>query len=342
MSVWVVRAGRQGQFEQLALDIDSVVVGWRKLPDLSGVGSRQSVEELVQAAYPDNGPVRVRHHAAQLWTLKERIKQGDLVVLPLRRRTAIALGRVKGSYCYRTDLSEEVHHTRPVQWIRTDVPRTHFDRDLLNSFGAMQTVFRIQKENAESRILAIAAGEYEIARTPIYAEGDDEGEASLDGVLDLAQAARDELLDAVCRRFQGHAMADLVDAVLRAQGYQTRVSPPGPDGGVDVLAGRGALGLDAPRLCVQVKSGRAPVGVRVLRELGGVVRRFGADQGLLVSWGGFTGSVLAEAAAGFFSVRLWDAGDLLDAVLAHYDELPRDVQALLPARRVWTLVHESP
>ena len=38
----------------------------------------------------------------------------------------------------------------------------------------------------------------------------------------------------------------------------TKLSPPGPDGGIDIFAGRGPFGLDAPRLCVQVKSQNSP------------------------------------------------------------------------------------
>ena len=59
------------------------------------------------------------------------------------------------------------------------------------------------------------------------------------------------------------------------------VSPPGADGGVDILAGKGPLGFDPPRLVVQVKSQDAPVDVGVLRELQGVMHQFNADQ---ASW----------------------------------------------------------
>jgi len=38
------------------------------------------------------------------------------------------------------------------------------------------------------------------------------------------------------QHFKGHALADLV-AALTVRGYHTRKSPPGTDGGVDILAG---------------------------------------------------------------------------------------------------------
>jgi Restriction endonuclease len=56
-------------------------------------------------------------------------------------------------------------------------------------------------------------------------------------------------------RFHGHAPAQLVGEILQAEGFFTQVSPAGPDGGVDILAGQGSMGFDGSRLAVQVKSG---------------------------------------------------------------------------------------
>ena len=59
-----------------------------------------------------------------------------------------------------------------------------------------------------------------------------------------------------------------------AEGWVTKFSPPGADGGVDILAGRGSLGLEAPRLCVQVKSQPSPADVTIYRTpLGGIIAR---------------------------------------------------------------------
>src|SRR5437764_48059 len=105
-----------------------------------------------------------------------------------------------------------------------------------------------------------------------------------------------------------------------ATGYTTLLSPPGPDGGVDIIAGRGAMGFEHPRLCVQVKSSSGPVNVEVLRSLHGTMKNFSAEQGLLISWGGFNDKVRAEARSQFFSIRLWDSGVLIQALLELYEK----------------------
>ena len=85
----------------------------------------------------------------------------------------------------------------------------------------------------------------------------------------------------------------------------------------------------------------APVDVGVLRELQGVMSCFGADQGLIVSWGGFKESVLREARQQYFRMRLWDSGDVIAALAEHYDRLPDAMQAEIPMKQIWTLVVEE-
>jgi restriction system protein len=133
----------------------------------------------------------------------------------------------------------------------------------------------------------------------------------------------------------------LVDALLRATGYTTAVAPPGPDGGVDIVAGRGPMGFDSPRLCVQVKSSHGPVNVELIQRLHGSMKSVGADQGLFVSWGGFNSKVPTEERTQFFTIRLWDSGDLIENLLENYERLSPDIQAELPLKRIWVLVHED-
>jgi restriction system protein len=71
------------------------------------------------------------------------------------------------------------------------------------------------------------------------------------------------------------------------------------------------------------------------------MKDFGAEQGLLVSWGGFKRSVLSEARRAFFEIRLWDAGNLVEEVQQHYDQFPEGLKAELPLKRIWTLVQED-
>lgn len=339
MAVWMVRAGRNGEREDLATSDNVVVIGWDELPDLSGVQSREDVEQLMREHHPDAKPRALVNWSSQVWSFVGRIKSDDLVVLPLKTRSAVAVGRPSDGYEYRPDNPPGARHVRPVTWIRDDIPRTAFDQDLLYSLGALPTVCQIRSNNAEERIRAIAEGK-PVPFTPQAQMGSSvEDDAS--ETVDLAAFAQDQIRSFIGQRFKGHGLSRLVDEILQVQGYRTELSPPGPDGGVDIIGGKGAMGFEAPRLVVQVKSSDGPADVRVLRELQGVMRNFGADRGLLVSWGGFKTSVYAEARKLFFEIRLWDADDLIEALAETFEQLPDDLQAELPLKRVWTLVLEE-
>lgn len=341
MAVWVVRAGRHGERQTFALEHDVVVAGWTEIGDLSRFRSREELEEAFRRAAPDAKPGKIANHTGQLWAFAKRIEVGDLVVLPLKGQDAIAIGRVTGPYKFQPDFPPDARHTRPVEWLVKDMPRGRFDQDILYSFGAFMTVCQIQRNNAEERIRAVLEGRKPSAVVSQISEAETEYEAEAAIQVDFEQQAATQIRTFIGQKFAGHRLAALVNAVLEAQGYKTLVSEPGPDGGVDIQAGRGPLGFDAPRLCVQVKSGDQQQDVKVVRELKGVMSDHGAEQGLFVAWGGFRRTVLAEARRAFFEIRLWDAGDLVAAVLQHYDQFSDDLKADLPLKRLWALVPED-
>jgi restriction system protein len=339
MSVWLVRAGRNGEREDFALENSVAVIGWDELPDLAQVKSREKLAELIQQSYPDQRKMAVANYVGQVWAFRGRIEKGDLIVLPLKIRSMIAIGMCAGPYKYEPANPPGSLHTRSVEWVREDIPREAFGKDLLYSFGAFMTVCQIKRNNAEERIRAVLAGK-EDPLVSTVGTAPEEPEDIL-SAPDLEQYAADQIRQYIARKFKGHELSQVVAQVLRAEGYQLEVSPPGPDGGVDILAGRGTMGFDEPRLCVQVKSVSAPVDAKVFRELRGVMEDRGADQGLLVSWSGFTRPAVEEARRQFFRVRLWDAGTLVDKVLDNYEKLSEELRAELPLKRIWALVSEE-
>jgi restriction system protein len=293
----------------------------------------------MRETYPDSQPKTLFQWTGQMWAFLNRIAVGDLVALPLKSRSAVAIGRVTGPYVRLAGTPADASHARPVKWLRTDIPRSEFDQDILYSMGSTLTVFQVSRNDAEARVKAMLEGK--VMPAPVVAPTDEVGDTSPLLPPDLQQYAADQLTDFIRRKFKGHALARLVGEILVAQGYKVEVSQPGADGGVDVIAGTGPMGFDSPRLAVQVKSSDSPADVSVLRELHGVMPRFGATHGLIVSWGGFKESVLREARPLYFQIRLWDAGDLVTALQETYEKLSPELQAELPLKRLWVLVEEE-
>ena len=146
-----------------------------------------------------------------------------------------------------------------------------------------------------------------------------------EGLTDLEQLAKDQIAKYLIRRFKGHGMARLVEAILQAQGYSTYRSPEGPDKGIDILAAPGPMGFGKPRVCVQVKTGDSPVDRPTLDQFIGTMQNVNADQGLLVSWGGFKSSVDKEIPSQFFRVRLWDQDSIIEELIQNYDKLDEEI-----------------
>ena len=103
---WTVRGGENGEREQAALDEGLIILGWEELgEDLSHVGSRDDLSALLRAAYPADGPRTIDNWAYQLWQFLKVMQIGDLVVMPRKHKSVIAIGRVIGNYQYRSNVN---------------------------------------------------------------------------------------------------------------------------------------------------------------------------------------------------------------------------------------------
>ena len=345
MTLWGVRSGKYGEREALALEKEWAIIGWEDMPDLSAFADREALRQQLLATYHEEKAKTLSNWESQLWPFAHVMAEGDPVVMPLKQRSAFALGRIKGPYIFRDQGSEQLH-TRPVEWIR-EVPRSALAQDLQHSFGAFLTVFQVYRNNAEQRVKVVMAGKADPAfssTVPTSAQAK-LPEAPVPGVAasdeanttDIEQTAEDAIRFRIATVFKGHKLAALVGALLETEGYKAVISPPGADGGVDILAGKGPLGFDAPRLVVQVKSQDSAVDVSVLRELQGVMRQYNADRGLLVAWGGVTKALSREAQRLFFEIRIWDSGDVIRTLQQNYDNVSETLRADLPLKRICAL-----
>lgn len=344
MRLWMIRLGKFGEQELHALETGELVTGWN-LGDISGAESREAILPVLKAAYADQKPGTLKNWAVQLNQFKNVAEPGDLVVTPLKTTGQIAIGRLEPGYSH----SAEGNPVRRVTWLRTDLARGAMKQDLLFSLGASQTVCEIWRNGAAERFAAAAGngidpGQVGSSKTPSSAPPrpqDDAEEGVEDAGINLAVLARDQIEKRVSSHFAGHGFTYLIAAILQAQGYQTNVSPAGPDRGIDIVAGQGPLGLSGQKLVVQVKSGDIVADQPTLQGLLGCINDVRADHGLLVSWSGFTPPVRKRVNELYFRVRLWGRDEILDALFASYDQLPAEIRAEIPLRQIWSLVPED-
>ena len=348
---WTVRTGRSGERTEWAFANSVIGGGWNHIMDLTGFASKEALREYLADGVWEGSVNKIANYTGQLWTMSKRIQTGDFMVLPVRSAAQIAIGRVTGPY--RFDAQEpdpSKRHQIPVEWLKTDIPKSQVKQDLLYQLGSALTVFEIKNNDAPYRLEQILAGNVDPGVRGSFPNHSTVSSTALDeqesvseetAVFDIEELARDDITRLLQQEFKGHELAALVEELLSAEGFVCKRSAEGSDGGVDVLAGMGPLGMDSPKLVVQVKSQEKPVSDEVLQQLNGAIQRFQADKALLVTYGGVTGPAKKFLASQPFMVRVWETQDILDAITKHYDGLSGVTKARLPLKQIWVPVVEA-
>ena len=356
-AIWLIKLGREGRFESIGLEHRAVAIGFQsESEDMTGMSREQIAEMVDKKAGRSSTKI-------QLQMFKCDMRVGDGVVIPLHNSLGkMAVGRIVGAYEYGgigPEDGEPVHapevdcvsspapisaafgeplHMRKVDWIVESISKKSFGEHLKPFFDPKSTLRPIRHPEARDQIRLLLAGESTgdpqiVADVP---EDDD-----LASGVPLQLVAHEEIADRIHSRFPARELERLVAAVLEAEGYVVQQSTKGADQGVDVLAGHGPMGFDSPKICVQVKHTGSPIGAPDVQKLRGAMQDFGADQGLFVSWSDYTKDATDEARRRFFTLRLWNANDVIDAVCRNYDRLPEEIRAEIPLKQVWTLVQDD-
>ena len=322
-TVWGIHAGHLPTADSLFISAGFVALGWPEMGDLSKLQpTREAFKERVIEAYPGAKPGAIPNNAGQLFRFVHEMKDGDLIVYPAKFERVVHIGRVSGSY--RCDPKSEPSHPnlRPVKWLRA-VPRTSFTQGALYELGSAMSFFQISNYADEFR----RAARGEIA--PAESRSDD----SVSKVAaDIEQTTKDFILKTLDQDFKGHPFAQFFGDLLNAMGWRTRVSPPGTDQGIDIIAHRDELGLEPPRVKVQAKSGGGAVGDPVVSQLYGKVGD--GEYGLVVTTSSFTPQA-KNFATQKTNLRLIDGDELVDLIFEHYHKLDVRYKGLLPLRRVY-------
>lgn len=340
MPIYLFRAGSNGEYEQKFLDENRVILTWEGInTDLSKLKTRAALRKKLNELYPNEKMGRIRNWTGQIFPMAQGIKKGDWIALPSKRKSAIHIGEVVGDYQYHPDAEDPYHHSIPVKWLETDIPRTNFDQDILYSLGAFMTVCQISRNDAEKRIRAMQGNNWKstLNQKKTSTKASDSPDIELLESSDLEQNASDQIAKYIIAKFKGYDMERLIEAILKAKGYFTYSPPKGADKGVDIIAGKGPLGFEQPKIVVQVKTSDTPVDRPTLDQLVGTIHNFKADYGLLISWSGFKQSVDKEIANQFFRVRLWDQQEIINQLLENYEQLDEEIRVDIPLKRVWIL-----
>ena len=320
-AIWGIHPGKGGAAEDLFIRREVIAIGWPAMGDLSQWSDREGYKVAFAETYPNEKPGAIPTKAGMLYRFVHEMQLGDLVVCPLKLAREVSIGEVVGEYQHRPDVNDRYPNMRQVKWLKS-VPRTSFSQGALYEMGSALTLFQIKSYADE--VIAILEDR--------GVEPVDEDEEIAEITSDIEDQTRDFVLKQLARKLKGHPFSDLVAHLLEKMGYKTRVSAPGPDHGIDIIAHRDELGFEPPLVKVQVKSTEGKMGEPDVSALYGKVAE--KEFGLLVTLGGFT-SQAKDFAFSKGNLRLIDGDELVDLILDHYEELDPRYKGMIPLKRVY-------
>lgn len=323
-TVWGIHAGKDGEADSQFLRGDCVAIGWIKVGDLGKLKpEREAFKAKVAEAYPDAKAGAIPNYAGQLFRFVHEMKTGDIILYPSKRDRQVHIGRVEGEYRYDSSKDEAYPNTRPVKWLNA-IPRTRFSQGALYEIGSAMSFFQVKNYADEFRSALEGTPE---APAPVK---EDETVALI--ANEIEDTTRDFIIKRLAQELKGHPFADLVGHLLGTMGYRCRVSQPGVDEGVDIIAHKDELGFEPPIIKVQVKSTEGSVGDPIVSALYGKV---GSDEfGLVVTLGTFTPQAKSFARSKS-NLRLIDGDELVRLILQHYELFDSRYKGLLPLKRVY-------
>jgi restriction system protein len=307
-----------------------VSIGWDPLGDLRQIGSsREDLKAALTNTYPSKKPRAIAGWTGILHRFAYEIEIGDVVVAPYKPDGTINIGVVVGPYEFASGAATH-RHRRPVEWRRLGVSRIVFTQAALYELGAFLTVFGIRKHAAEFQAVLDAPGDsQELATTAVETVVYEQSEETTDEprASRIDRHTRDFVLERLKVDLSHQEFEEFTADLLRAIGYEARVTSYSQDGGVDVIAHRDPLGIEPPLLKVQCKHHTGTVGAPEVQQLVGT--QSPNELSLFVTLGTYSREAIAIERVRQ-GLRLLNGEDLVGLFLAHYGRLHQSWRSRIP------------
>ncbi len=327
--MWMVRAGQGAYLFDDFKDKGIVAIGWDEIGDLSHVSTPEEIKHLVDEKYAADKKGKRNISSGQIKRFRFDFREGDYVVTYSPEKRIYMVGKIIGEYEYNTDLIENYPHIRKVKWLG-DVERDKLSVSTKNTLGAISTIFEMS-ESAKNEILSVLKGN-EGPRDSVETAEDE-----LDSIKeDMIEKAHEFIKDKISS-LSWEDMEELVAGILRGMGYKTMLPSKGPDRGRDIFASPDGLGLEDPRIVVEVKHRNGSMGAPEIRSFLGGLRSMQGNKGLYVSTGGFTKEAKYEAERADVPLTLIDLDMLAKLVVQYYDNFDEQTKALIPLVKIYWL-----
>lgn len=143
-AIWKMSLGRAGIEDDLyrsCLDNDVVLLGWGDAIDFTGCNELQSIKQkLTEFDYSIN---QLDTASSYVNTFKNKIKNGDLVVITDGNIKFRAIAEVIGAYEYDREQEFSYHQVRKVKWLKSFSPSLN-NEDYFKKIFSQSTVYNLE------------------------------------------------------------------------------------------------------------------------------------------------------------------------------------------------------
>lgn len=323
--MWMVRAGRNGFLVNEFIDNKIIAIGWNSLGNLKKYNNLEELKNEVRNTYPEYKDGTVNMNTGQMVRFCNEFKVGDYVTTYNPDERVYWIGKIASEYFHTTDTIEH-YNQRKVNW-EGNVKRDDLSVTTKNSLGSIATIFEVS-EDSQLEMLSLLYYDQESKSITIK-----QNEDALDNIKDDFIEKSNEFIKDKIQQLNWIEMQELVAAVFRGMGYKTRISSKGSDRGRDIIASPDGLGLEDPRIIVEVKHRQGSMGSQEIRSFIGGIRT--GDKCVYVSTGGFSKDAKYEADRATIPVTLIDSDYLVELIIQNYDSFDSDGKALIPLKKLY-------
>ena len=321
MRYWKLMAGEGSRLLGDFVEHSIIAIGWDSLGQHTQYRTIEDLRKKMKEAYPTDRDGRIAAHSHIVWKFSHEMKIGDRVMVYDPETRLYKVGTIASDITHEEKRSE-YKNVRKVTYTN-ELSRDSLSATTRNTLGAIMSLFEIRDE-AKDEIERALDGK----QKPLLVIESSEVEALGDDTINQShEFIKDRFL-----KLDWEDMQELVAGLLRAMGYRTRVSERGPDRGRDIVASRDGLGLEDPRILVEVKHREGTMGAPDVQRFMGALTN---AKGVYVSTGGFTREARYVADNSNAPLTLVDSDELARLIVQYYDDFDSDARALIPLRKIY-------
>jgi predicted ATPase len=142
INYWLIHPGKKDKIAQKMHSEGVIAMGWSEIGDMK---SLITFNDIKMALGQTEGNLRSRT-AGQLHSFRNRIRRGDIVVVPVKSQNRVWVAEVDGDYKYSPDIvGSSYPHTRHVNW-QTEADYAQMGTNLISSAQSPTPLIRLKAD----------------------------------------------------------------------------------------------------------------------------------------------------------------------------------------------------